>query len=440
MAAGYGGQNMYQQSQYSSAASTTPSQPGVAIDQATYQRFKDLEISHVTITSGLEEKIRNLERINENLMLEKVTNESLYTELMNQKNKFMEAYQREQRERMAERQLWNSSQVQSDAQRRDYQQLLDQLQAERSANQQMDAMIQQMNQTRLEDPRLREEVMALRKQLDEELHANRLLDQRALGLIHELEDLKSNPPQVMKNDSKELDDLKIRLENERALFEQNLQAKQIEISKLHKLVEQSEATESQLKIANSSLAQLEGVRAREQEKSRILASNLRQREDEIRELRSNALSDPSTAFTPNNGNSGMKITSVKPPKGFEPDLWDVFLASDQSKSGQLDAGELEFALSKGPWPKLSLRSAWLLIRIVDPNGDYVLLDKFQELWAFVLCCKVAFKKFDQQQGNTWGFVESSALLEILNDIGIKRLPKKALALTLKRRGLEGESI
>ena len=145
-------------------------------------------------------------------------------------------------------------------------------------------------------------------------------------------------------------------------------------------------------------------------------------------------------FYVKNDTVGVNSGNRKAPKDYDGDLWTIFLASDPHNTSKLDTAQVQFALAKGQWPPLSLKTCWNLVRIADPQGDFVTVDQFPGLWSFIEACKVSFVSHDKQKTSetVWGYVSSEDISQILNSLGMK-IPKKALALVSKRLASEGNA-
>jgi hypothetical protein len=399
----------------------------VNIEASTFQRFKEMELNHVTITSIMDEKIKELELKNQELVLRCVTRDSLISDLEKQK---MQLYNN---------QLYNDQQSHFGSQSQhdnEYNDLLNQLNYERKVNTQMDAkLLELQRQTR---PGNQDEVRALQYQLDEERKANKLLDQRALDLLRELDTLKQQKPLPVSSpatnqDTEKLRIMKSTLENERYSFEQTLQQKQVEIAGLYRQLDDVEE-----KPPQQNPQELESLRRQiqiEQQKSYALDVQLKKAIVELKSSKNN-VQDPSDLYE-RNIPTGAKIQSKTPPKDFEAELWPIYLSAEKTNAGRLDTGELHDALSKGPWPKLKLRTVWVLIRLVDSKGDFCETERFPFLWNFCKDCKSTFEKFDvaKRSATEWGYIPSTQLEAVFAHIQFK-IPKKALQTLLKRKGQE----
>lgn len=402
--------------------SVRPSE-SVTIDRETYDRFKNLEISQATITSSMQEKIKYLEMKNDELTVQLATKESIISEMKSRKEKVPPP----------------------SPNARKYEELDALLKEERKANLLMDQHLQKLQ---LERTGLLEEIKALRKAFEDEESMNTVLNQRSLALVHELEILKNRPFSSemqldMKNSNmslasiggshmsynvdavQELEQMHEKLESERSTHESEIQAKQNEISIL---LRKNQALE------NSHLSSTQDFKRLEQQ-----LQDLRLQLASESAKSTSPIAEPFKNYT-RNVPTGPKIVSKNPPKDFDPNIWQIYQSSDKTLAGRLDAGELEFAFTKGQWPPLSLQTCWILIRLVDSNGDFVPMEDFSKVWNFVIHCKAAFAQFDKTRKSptAWGYVSASVFGDVLQQMGIK-VPKRALQIFLKRRAQEGLS-
>jgi hypothetical protein len=219
-----------------------------------------------------------------------------------------------------------------------------------------------------------------------------------------------------------------------------LQQKSIEIASLceklesrhdemHKVYKESESTSQELNAIKADLTDA-------QNQLWNLSEELRHRDQQIQILTANSR-EPCTFYIKND-NTGVSSGSRKPPKDYDAELWTIFIASDPHNTCKLDTGQLQFALARGQWPPISIKTSWSLMRIADPQGDFVGVEQFPALWSFVEACKATFVSHDKQKTSetVWGYVGSDEIPLILASLGLK-MPKKALSLVSKRLASEG---
>ncbi|KAJ3344979.1 peflin or Penta-EF hand domain-containing protein 1 [Kappamyces sp. JEL0680] len=372
------------------------------------------------------------------------------------------------------------------------QKLLDQLQVERANNKQFSIYLQQL-QSKHEDQikALKDQTESLRSELDEEKKAN--------GLLHDhLDELVKNPPVAAPSlantvDIKELEQAHTQLEQERKEYEKKLQVKQLEVNSLYKQIddqrqvvacrlttralqaeaihaqEQSKNEISELKLkmqqmTNTSISaqqQLDVEVAKGKEAVRKfvelqrqfsdfqahygtlqqqLQSTARQLVDTQNQLALLASADPSAKYDKNTLPS-LGPTRSKPPQGYDLDIYAAFSVGDATNTGKLDAMQLKNAIARGPWPPLTLKTCWMLLRIADSSAELCSLDAFPTVWNWVQSCKECFEKYDhsRQSPTVWGFAtinNPQDLDDMLAVFGI-RVHKSTLPRLIKRMALLG---
>ncbi|KAI8902909.1 hypothetical protein BC833DRAFT_571083 [Globomyces pollinis-pini] len=388
----------------------------LAIDEQTLNRFKDLELNHVTTVSKFEQDVKDLNQQINDLQLALTTKDSLIKDLDAKKNHLSKLLEIQQSENIK-----NNS---SDA----LKQLQSQLDYERNANIQMDAYLKEL-QANANHP----DVNHLNELLNAEKTANLQLDALALSLKKELAELKAKQSLASPTTSSSFEALQRQLDKERAANAQQVKEKDTHIARL---IEQIKEQDKASVVSSNSdrymreISDLKRANASHQQQVWNLTEQLKRANEALKQNQSSSV-EPSKLFLRNTP-SGTQPPSVAP-KGFDPDLWKLFLEFDKLKTGRLDVGELHQTISKGPWPPLSLNSAWILVRIADGNGEFVVADKLPIIWAFLKSCKLTFEKFDKHRSsaNVWGFVEENSLEDAFKALEI-RLPKKALANILKK--------
>nr|KAJ3420920.1 Alpha-1 3/1 6-mannosyltransferase alg-2 [Polyrhizophydium stewartii] len=128
------------------------------------------------------------------------------------------------------------------------------------------------------------------------------------------------------------------------------------------------------------------------------------------------------------------------PRGVEPEIWAMFCRADPYQTKRLDAGQLEIALSAGPWPPLSIRTIVFLIRTYDRNGDFVDFEFFERIWPELHKWKSVFFKYHNGTGEfVFGYVPTAQMRAALKEIGIT-VPSKVLELVFRRLHLRGDLV
>lgn len=73
----------------------------------------------------------------------------------------------------------------------------------------------------------------------------------------------------------------------------------------------------------------------------------------------------------------------------------VFRKVDKNKSGDIDAKELQRALSNGRWTPFNIETVRLMIEMFDSNGSgMITLKDFGSLWNYISSWSDCFKAFD----------------------------------------------
>ena len=188
----------------------------ISIDHETLRRFQDLELNHVTSVSSLESQMESLKRQNEQLTQQLATNESVISHLQTANQQLSNNLAAEQQSRHQDRLQMAKLQTSSDP--KQYQQLLDQLHAERVNNKQWAESFTKMKEKYQRDTDdLRRQIGILTKNFQDEEMANTMLNQSLGKLKVQLQDILQHPPVQAPSsiDPKEFADLKLTLEDER---------------------------------------------------------------------------------------------------------------------------------------------------------------------------------------------------------------------------------
>ncbi|XP_048761103.1 programmed cell death protein 6-like isoform X2 [Ostrea edulis] len=90
-----------------------------------------------------------------------------------------------------------------------------------------------------------------------------------------------------------------------------------------------------------------------------------------------------------------------PPPGVSQDVWNMFQAVDQDRSGQITANELQYALMNGNWSPFNSETCRLMIGMFDRNKDGTIdAQEFAALWKYIQDWKSCFERFDtDRSGN-----------------------------------------
>jgi hypothetical protein len=200
----------------------------ISLDTETFKRFKNLELNHVTVTSSMEHKIRDLSLENQRIMETSVTKDSIITELEAQKKRVYDDLVRERAERQSEREQWARTVAKNpgfDVQQ--YNQVLEQLRREREANAMLDSLIKKEREAnRMLDSKIQEivrnqtytaqhgaeQVNLIQKELEVEKLTNQEMERRLGAIKKENETLKTLS---MGNAGNEIEKLKSELAAEK---------------------------------------------------------------------------------------------------------------------------------------------------------------------------------------------------------------------------------
>jgi hypothetical protein len=444
----------YQTQQQPQSSSQT-----VALDAETFKRFKNMELNHVTVTSSLEEKIKDLTLENQRILEQAVTKESVITELEAQKKRIYDDLVRERTERQSEREQWARTAAKNpgfDTQQ--YNQVLLQLKREREANEMLDALIKKEREAnRMLDNKIQEvmrnqtytaqhgleevnrlkreleverttnqeierkygllkgenevlksqpsggasgEVEMLRMQLEAERKANIEMDRMILDLRQQVTTFNNTPKPIDIGPYKDrIQELEKLLSEERHRFEQNLRAKTTEIATLQREI--GTLQQDSISVRNVSdkyeqqLRQLNIKVNEEQQRAWALNEELRKATIEIERLRTSLASSD-----PSQGFVRKPAgTGGKSLSKLPPKGVDPELWQFFTESDKTGAGELD-----ADELRVALaRGKWPPLSLktawfllrLDKNGDFVPIESFTLIWEFVEDCKKQFVPLDQ---------------------------------------------
>lgn len=90
-----------------------------------------------------------------------------------------------------------------------------------------------------------------------------------------------------------------------------------------------------------------------------------------------------------------------PPPGISPDLWHMFQAVDQDRSGKITAAELRQALLNGNWSPFNPETCRLMIGMFDKDKSGTIdVHEFSALWKYIQDWRACFERFDtDRSGN-----------------------------------------
>ncbi|XP_062581058.1 programmed cell death protein 6-like isoform X1 [Saccostrea cucullata] len=90
-----------------------------------------------------------------------------------------------------------------------------------------------------------------------------------------------------------------------------------------------------------------------------------------------------------------------PPPGVTQDVWNMFQAVDQDRSGKITAVELRQALLNGNWSPFNHETCRLMIGMFDHNKNGTIdAQEFAALWKYIQDWKACFERFDtDRSGN-----------------------------------------
>ncbi|KAJ8317942.1 hypothetical protein KUTeg_003033 [Tegillarca granosa] len=84
-----------------------------------------------------------------------------------------------------------------------------------------------------------------------------------------------------------------------------------------------------------------------------------------------------------------------PPPGISPDLWHMFQAVDQDRSGKITAAELRQALLNGNWSPFNPETCRLMIGMFDKDKSGTIdVHEFSALWKYIQDWRACFERFD----------------------------------------------
>jgi hypothetical protein len=444
---------------YQSQQQSQPTNQTVALDAETFKRFKNMELNHVTVTSSLEQKIKDLTLENQRILEQAVTKESVISELEAQKKRIYDDLVRERTERQSEREQWARTAAKNpgfDTQQ--YNQVLMQLKREREANEMLDALIKKEREAnRMLDNKIQEvmrnqtytaqhgieEVNRLKRELEVERATNQEMERKYGVLKGENEVLRSQPASAA---SGEVETLKLQLEAERKAniemdrmildlrqqvntysnlpkpidvgpykdriqelekllseerhrFEQNLRTKTTEIATLQREI--GSLQQDSVSVRNISdkyeqqLRQLNVKINEEQQRSWAVNEELRKAVVEIERLQATLASSD-----PSQGFVRKAAGSGgKALSKLPPKGIDPELWQYFRDSDKTGAGELDADELRVALSK----GKWPPLSLktawfllrLDKNGDFVPIESFTIIWEFIENCKKQFVQLDQ---------------------------------------------
>jgi Ca2+-binding EF-hand superfamily protein len=98
-------------------------------------------------------------------------------------------------------------------------------------------------------------------------------------------------------------------------------------------------------------------------------------------------------------------------------LWDVFRRVDRDASGQINAAELQGALSNGTWRPFNPETIRLMIGMFDRDqSGGINFEEFQHLWKYVTDWLNCFASFDRDNS---GAIDKSELHQALTTFGYR---------------------
>ena len=126
--------------------------------------------------------------------------------------------------------------------------------------------------------------------------------------------------------------------------------------------------------------------------------------------------------------------AASPPQQLQPNVKQLFLAVDTDQSGQIDATELQLALSSGGYHQFARRTATLLIRMYDNSRTGTIsLPDFQRLWAALTQWRASFDMFDTDRS---GSIDVGELATALGACGYK-LSTPVVQLMMRQHDADG---
>jgi len=118
-------------------------------------------------------------------------------------------------------------------------------------------------------------------------------------------------------------------------------------------------------------------------------------------------------------------------------LQNVFAQVDKDRSGQINAQELQSALSNGTWKPFEINTVKLFIGMFDKTGKGTIdLEEFKLLWKYVTDWLNCFRSFDRDGS---GNIDSSELKAALTTFGY-RLSDSFYSLLMKKFDREGREV
>jgi Ca2+-binding EF-hand superfamily protein len=101
----------------------------------------------------------------------------------------------------------------------------------------------------------------------------------------------------------------------------------------------------------------------------------------------------------------------------QPNLMDIFSKVDKNNSRQIDATELQQALSNGTWRPFNPETCRLLVALHDQDSDaHITFNEFQQLWKYVTDWTTCFKGLDRDSS---GNVDMNELKQALTQFGYR---------------------
>nr|XP_022318696.1 programmed cell death protein 6-like isoform X2 [Crassostrea virginica] len=123
-----------------------------------------------------------------------------------------------------------------------------------------------------------------------------------------------------------------------------------------------------------------------------------------------------------------------PPPGVSQDVWEMFQAVDQDRSGQISAQELQFALMNGNWSPFNPETCRLMIGMFDRDKNGTIdAQEFAALWKYIQDWKACFERFDTDKS---GNIDARELNTAFQTFGYNLSPQfcDTVIRTFDRRG------
>ncbi|XP_022318695.2 programmed cell death protein 6-like isoform X1 [Crassostrea virginica] len=123
-----------------------------------------------------------------------------------------------------------------------------------------------------------------------------------------------------------------------------------------------------------------------------------------------------------------------PPPGVSQDVWEMFQAVDQDRSGKITSVELQKALLNGNWSPFNHETCRLMIGMFDHNKNGTIdAQEFAALWKYIQDWKACFERFDTDKS---GNIDARELNTAFQTFGYNLSPQfcDTVIRTFDRRG------